>query len=174
VLGYIADDTILLFDETGFIVAYNNSTDEALFADFGKMIEITGTRGAYQGLQQVTNYTWEVVGDGLDLPEAIDLQSLESWAAADLLPLQGAIISAANLKVSAINSVQYGNVDLTLLDELTGKTIRLFWDSRITNTIGGADFLKALAVGDYVTFENAVLAWPTNGPAITIYNANQV
>src|SRR5690606_3363143 len=123
VLGYSANDTIVVFDETGFIATFHNAKDVDLIALVGKEVEILGQRGAYQGLQQITNYEFTELGAGAALPEAKDLREVESWAAVDLLPFQSGLISLSNMKVQSITANNFGNVDLVLLDEVTNKTI---------------------------------------------------
>ncbi|MBG0762784.1 hypothetical protein IY230_04070, partial [Acholeplasma laidlawii] len=45
VLGYSANDTIVVFDETGFIATFHNAKDVDLIALVGKEVEILGQRG---------------------------------------------------------------------------------------------------------------------------------
>src|SRR5690606_19824087 len=167
-----ANDTIVVFDETGFIATFHNAKDVDLFALVGKEVEILGQRGAYQGLQQVTNYEFTELGAGAALPEAKDLREVESWAAADLLPFQSGLISLSNMKVQSITANNFGNVDLVLLDEVTNKTIRFFWDSRVT-ALDDSTFIAALEVGDYVSIEGGLLGWASNNAFVTIYKASQ-
>ncbi|MBG0762783.1 hypothetical protein IY230_04065, partial [Acholeplasma laidlawii] len=52
------------------------------------------------------------------------------------------------------------------------KTIRFFWDSRVT-ALDDSTFIAALEVGDYVSIEGGLLGWASNNAFVTIYKASQ-
>lgn len=174
VLGYNAHRQISVADATGAITIYASVDDAADLALLvGKQVQIIGSRTVYSGLIQLGSP--EVTDLELDgtMPEATDLRTIALWDAESLLPFQSNLVSVANLKVKEVIANDYGNVELILEDEVTLKTIRFYWDSR-QPLVGSSDFIKALEVGDYVSFTNALLTWRSNNGAIGIHDAAQV
>ncbi len=174
VIGYNGHRQISISDATGAITVYTSVEGAAtLRLLIGKQVQIIGTRTVFSGLIQLTNtVVLDLEVDGV-ISASIDLRTIELWDAASLLPYQAGKVSVTNLKVTAVGTNDFGNVDLTLVDEVTLKTIKFFWDSR-QPLVGSADFIKALVVGDYVSFENALLTWRSNNPVLAIDDALQV
>jgi predicted extracellular nuclease len=171
VLGYVANNTVAIQDATGGISVYNNGGLADLAALIGHEVEVIGVRGAFGGLIQLTNYTFEDLGEE-DLPAAFDLQTLDEWNATTLVPYRTTRVSAANLKITAWTDANHGNIEMTLLDETTGNTLNFKWDSRVD--IAERTFLEATKLGDYVTFTGAVLGWASNNPLLTLSHGSQI
>ncbi len=174
VLGYNGHRQISIADATGAVTLYMPSVDAAaeLRLLVGKQVQVIGLRAVFNGLIQLTNpVVLDLEADGV-IPASVDLRTVELWDAASLLPYQAGKVSVTNLKVTAVGTNDFGNVDLTLEDEVTLKTIKFFWDSR-QPLVGSSDFIKGLAVGDYVSFENALLTWRSNNPVLAIDDAAQ-
>lgn len=171
VLGYVANNTVAIQDATGGISVYNGGGLADLAALIGHEVEIIGTRGAFGGLIQLTGYTFEDLGEE-DYPAAFDLQTLDEWNATTLVPYRTTRVSAANLKITAWTDANFGNIEMTLLDETTGNTLNFKWDSRVD--IAERTFLEATKLGDYVTFTGAVLGWASNNPLLTLSHGSQI
>lgn len=166
VLGYNGNNQISVADATGAITVYGTSSATILKELVGRNVEIIGAYGTYQGLVQLSG-TIEVKDlSAGTLPTPTNLSTIALWDVASLLPYQAGLVSAANLKVTAVGVNTNGNVDLTLLDELTGNTIKFFWDSK--QPLDSSTFILTLAVGDYVSFNGAVLSWKSNLPTLAI------
>ena len=173
VIGYNGYRQISIADATGAVTVYTTEVEAASLALLiGKQVEIIGTRTVFNGLVQLGSP--EVKNLELDgtVPEAKALSEVADWNAKTLLPFQANLVSASNLKVTAIGVNTYGNVDLTLYDETSANTIKFYWDAR-QPLVGLPAFIEGLKVGDYVTFENALLTWRSSNPVIAIHNANQ-
>jgi hypothetical protein len=171
VLGYIANNTIAIQDAEGGIAIFNYDGVDDLEALIGHNVELVGVRDAYNGLVQLTDYTVEDLGEAT-LPTAFDLQTILDWNAETLLPYQSTLVDLANLKITAWTDANYGNIEMTLLDETTGNTINFKWDSRVD--IPNRTFLEATKEGDYVTFSGAALGWSSNKPLLTLTDGNQI
>lgn len=173
VLGYNGHRQISVADATGAITVYDTVDNAAALALLiGKEVEIIGTKAVFNGLFQLTGPEVKDLKVDGPMPTAKDLAEVPLWDAKSLLPFQASSVSIANLKVTAVGTNDFGNIDLTLYDETSAETIKFFWDAR-QPLVGTSDFIKGLKVGDYVTFENALLTWRSNNPVIAIHNAAQ-
>jgi hypothetical protein len=170
VLGYIGNNTIAVQDATGGIALYGSDYASELAELIGQNVEIIGERDSYGGLLQISSYTYTDLGVGT-LPTAFEIQTIADWSEDNLLPYVAQVVSATNLKIIEWDDSNYGNIEMTLLDETTGNTIDFKWDSRVN--LENLSFLESTAVENYVTFNNAVLTW-SNGPLLTISNGNQI
>ena len=150
--------TYFIQDATDNIALYvGSATLKAILeANIGNEVLITGTRGAYHGLEQVNVETVAYVLDST-LPAATDLDAVDITNA-DFLPYQGEIISLTGLYVSDVYADSYGNITITAMRIADGTEIKLKWDSRVTLSTGANTAIQSVAVGDTIDI-TTVLGW---------------
>lgn len=170
-LGYVGNNMIAIQDETGAVAIYSPDLASNFSYMVGEEIELIAVTD-YYGLEQLSNViNYNVVDDEAGLPDAMDLQTVALWNEDSLEAYQSMRVSVSNLKITEWSDASYGNIEMTLLDETTGQTLEFKWDSRVD--LDNLDFLKATKVGDYVSFDGAVLGW-SNGPLLTVSDGEQI
>lgn len=152
-------NTYFVQDDSGNIAIYTNGDSDIetfLNANLGNVISVTGTRGAYHGLEQLNITDVTYVEDGtLPTPTNLDSMVLNS---ANLAEYQGQLIELTNMIVSEYSTDSYGNVVLTLTHLLNGSSIEVKWDSRVDLPTDLDTTLAGLTVGDAVDIV-APLGW---------------
>lgn len=152
-------------DDTGGIAIYTSDADLITFltTNYGKEVDIVGTRAANYGLNEIS-YTqiYSLVGDAT-MPIAVNIDSFELDATA-LAPYQGQLVELTGLAVLEIDEDKYGNISVTLYDANANEEIILKWDSRFTLTTEAAAVLDSIAVNDVIDIVNP-LAWD-GGPRL--------
>ena len=159
--------TVYIQDATGNISLFstmNSATDLLLMENLGNVVEITGTRDTYNGLNQIRVQTVVYVEDGV-LPTPTNLDHLV-MNNANLLPYQSQIIELTGMVISARAVDSNGNITLTLTNPRNGSTVSARWDSRTTLPTQLNTLLANSQVNDIVNIV-AVLSW-FNNPQITI------
>jgi len=153
--------TYFIQDATGGIAVYTSNATLLAFlkANIGKEVEVTGTRGAFNGLRQIAPTEIKLVGDAT-LPTPMNIDALELTVDA-LLPYQGQLVSITQLLVTNRTVDQYGNVTLVLSKVSEGRTFQMKWDSRTALGTAAAAVLADIAINDVLNITN-VLAWNNN------------
>jgi len=162
--------TFFIQDATGNVAVYipNNAAMIQFLADnLGNVIEVVGTRGAYNGLNQIIVATIDdmMFVEAGTLPTPTNLDDMEI-SSDNFLSYQGQLIELTGMKVAAKSADSYGNVNMTLTNLRNGTSVAVRWDSRTALPTELADTLAAIAVDDIINI-TSVLAW-FNGPQIYI------
>ncbi|VEU83047.1 immunoglobulin-like domain-containing protein [Acholeplasma hippikon] len=176
VLGYNGNRQISIVDASGAVTVYETAANaELINALNGKVVEFIGSRTVFNDLVQLTNVEFKEVADATPIvPTAADLLTYAKWDAKTLMPLQSGVVSVANLKVTEIVANTFGNVELVLVDVVTERTIKFFWDSRQPLAKEVSDFLLAVKVGDWLSFNSALLTWRNSTPQLAVTKVGQV
>lgn len=157
------NQTYFIQDATGGLSIYvRNATTEVvdqLNGAIGKEIEVIGSRGAYNGLEQLVP-VYVVVGDTQDLPQS-EVIPADFADAEALLPLQSKLVSIKNVKVSAYEKDQYDNISFNLTTP-NDKVIEFRWDSRVSIPADLKTKLEAVKDGDVYDIDNLILTWFNN------------
>lgn len=149
--------------DAGIAIFTNNTTLKAtLTANIGKLVEVIGARGLFNGLRQLTSVTDIKAVSGTVEIATVNIDSVE-WTNDALLPYQGRLVTLTDLRVKTmIEPNKTGNVILERI--IDGKTITL----RLANTGNISGDVKtafdALKVGDIISV-TAPLAWFQSNPA---------
>ncbi len=155
--------TFFVQDATGGIAIYTSNADFIAFltTNYGKEVDLVGTRAAYNGLNQISNVIINTLVGDATMPTAVnvDAAGLESEAIA---MYQGQLVELTGLAVTAVNTDNYGNVTLTLYDANSNMSVTMKWDSRVTLSTAAAATLADIAVNDVIDVVTP-LAW-NNGP----------
>lgn len=174
--GYVTlnvDGNNFLFqDNTGaldiFLGSGASAEKDAVLAAYlgGYAIEIQATRGAFRGLEQVSNVQFVNVipTPGFNFPTAVDVTSIDVTA---LEAYSAQLVEFKGLEVVSLAYDQYGNLDL----EVTNGTATFFirWDSRTGDPVG---LPTELVAGDVI---NVVAgAYWSNGLRLRIASADAV
>lgn len=159
VTGIYSHNTFFISDKTGSIAVF--SFDYTPQVTIGDRIEISGSRGAFNGLQQLTDVTVEILESGLDLPlDAVDLATADFDK---LEEVQGRNLLIEGFTISEIETDRHGNITFTLtLDE---RAINFRYDSRAAGGEAFEAMMEDIEDGDVVTITGAVLGW-FNGPQV--------
>ncbi|MFA7417278.1 MAG: InlB B-repeat-containing protein [Acholeplasma sp.] len=169
VVGFTANNTLVLHDDTGAIALFiSGDFRDQLIDAIGDVVTITGTRTAYNGLQQIGSVTAvETSTDAIDTL-TVDITSL-NWDTETLMPHQNKLVSITGAEVTAVSTDSNGNISATF--KVGEKTINMRWDSRVDIT--GQNVLAFMVVGDIVDIVNAPLGW-NNNPQLGYYVADQI
>ncbi|MBU1092857.1 MAG: lamin tail domain-containing protein, partial [Firmicutes bacterium] len=155
--------TFFVQDATGGIAIYTSNADFIAFltANYGKEVDLVGTRAAYNGLNQISNVVINTLVGDATMPTAVnvDAAGLDSITIA---PYQGQLVELTGLAVTAVNTDSYGNVTIKLYDANSDNEVTMKWDSRVTLSTEAAALLATIAVNDVIDVVNP-LAW-NNGP----------
>lgn len=174
VQGYVTvnvdGNNFLLQDETGgldlFLGTGASELKDAVLAAAlsGELVEIIGERGAFRGLEQLSNLTSVTVVPEPEVafPVIVDVTSLEQ-----LSGLVGQLVRLRNLEVVSLATDNFGNLDITA--KLGTETVVVRWDSR-TGTPAG--FPTELVAGDIVNIVAGV--YFSNNPLLRIDSADDV
>lgn len=155
--------TYFVQDATGGIAIYSGWApfQQFLADNYGKEVIILGERAVHNGLIQLSNIEeYELVGDGV-LPAAVDINDLGLDPVA-LAEYQGQLVSVEGLIAVDVVADSYGNVTITLLDPISGKTMTMKWDSRTSLNETQNTLINGIEVGDVLDI-TAPLAW-NQGP----------
>lgn len=154
------NQTYFIQDATGGLSIYvRDATTEVvdqLNGAIGKEIEVIGSRGAHNGLQQLVP-VYVVVGEKQDLPQS-EVIPADFADSAALLPLQSKIVAIKNVKVSNYATDKYNNISFTLTTP-SEKTIGFKWDSRLDLPADLKTKLEAVKDGDAFDIDNLILTW---------------
>jgi len=155
-------NTYFIQDATGNIALYTSDDDALalLEANVGNVVNVVGSRGAYNGLNQLRVETVTYVSDDT-VPAAtnIDAMTLDT---AGLAAYQGQLVELTNMVIIDLYEDKYGNLEFTFERLSDGETIEMKWDSRFDLPSALETEVMALEIGDKVSF-TTVLAW-NNGP----------
>jgi len=173
VQGYVTmnidGNNFLLQDETGALDLYMpGDSDEktAILAALvsGELVEVVGTRGAYNGLQQLSSIQSVTVVPEPEVafPIIVDVTSLDQ-----LSGLIAQLVRFRNLEVVSIATDTYGNLDITA--KLGTETVVIRWDSRTETPSGLPTELEA---GDMINVVAGV-SW-SNSARLRIDSADDV
>jgi len=173
VQGYVTmnvdGNNFLLQDETGALDLYMpGDSDEktAILAALasGELVEVVGERGAYRGLEQLSNITSvSVVPEPeIEFPIIVDVTALS-----ELEGLVAQLVRFRNLEVVSITYDSYGNLDITTT--MGSETVEIRWDSRTGDPVG---FPTELEAGDIINVVAGV--YYSNSPRLRIDSADDV
>lgn len=152
-------NTFYISDGTGSIAVFSSThTGEVAVGD---LIEISGERGAFRGLQQLTNVEVEILENNVDLP--LELVALADADFDDLLPLQNRNLLIEGFTIDGITTDNFGNILFTLT--LGENTINFRYDSRVAGGDAFEAMMEDIEDGDVVTITGAVLGW-FDGPQV--------
>ena len=142
----IDGNNFLLQDDTGAVDIYLGSgasaEKDAILAAYlgGYAIEIQAKRGAYNGLEQVSNVAFVniISVPGFDFPTPVDVTAMD---VTDLSAYTAQLVEFKELEVVSIAYDNYGNLDI----EVTNGTATFFirWDSRTGDPVGLPTELEA-------------------------------
>ena len=168
----IDNANFLISDGTGALDIYVGSGDSdvktallAALAD-GTAVELVATRGAYNGLEQLSNVESVnvVASPSFDFPEATDVTAM---AIADLENYKAELVFFSGLEVVSLAYDQYGNLDIEVTNGTDTFTIR--WDSRTGDPEG---YPTTLQTGDKIDV-TAGVSW-SNSLRLRIDSADDV
>ena len=173
VQGYVTmnvdGSNFLLQDETGALDLYMpGDSDEktAILAALasGELVEVVGERGAFRGLEQLSNITSvSVVPEPeIEFPVIVDVTALS-----ELEGLVAQLVRFRNLEVVSIAYDTYGNLDITAT--MGSETVEIRWDSRTGDPAG---FPTELEAGDIINVVAGV--YYSNSPRLRIDSADDV
>jgi uncharacterized protein YdeI (BOF family) len=173
VQGYVTlnvdGSNFLLQDETGAIDLYLSGSSELKDAILdavlsGDVIEVVGKRGAFRGLEQLSNLTSvSVVPESeIDFPVIADVTKLDQ-----LTGLVSQLVRLRNLEVVSIGYDNFGNLDITAL--LGTETVVIRWDSRTKDPAG---LPTELVAGDIINVVAGV--YFSNSPQLRIDSESDV
>ncbi len=165
--------TFFIQDATGGMAIYTSSATFIAFLteNYGKEVDIVGTRAAYNGLNQISSVVINsLVGDAT-MPTAVNVDAAGLDSAA-LLEYQGQLVEFTGLAVTARVTDSYGNVTITLYDASSNKQVTMKWDSRVALSTEAAALLATIAVNDVVDVITP-LAW-SNGPYLYFTSSTAV
>jgi hypothetical protein len=163
-------NTYFIQDATGGIAVYIAASapmELIIQGAYGKEIEIIGTRAVFGSLRQIAPTEIKVIGTAT-MPTPVDVDAIP-LNATDMLPYQGQLISMTKMLVTAKAVDSYGNITLTLKQVLTGSTIQMKWDSRVTLNTAASTLLNGIVVGNAFDLTNP-LAW-TSVPYLYFTNS---
>ncbi|MCF7931615.1 MAG: lamin tail domain-containing protein [Acholeplasmataceae bacterium] len=148
--------TFTIQDETGALAIYTSNTDmiAALVAALGSEIDLTATRGAYKGLEQLSPVSFDVVG-AADMPAAVSLDDV-AFTNETLLPFQAMLVSATALEVVSNTTDTYGNI-VVIVKNAADEQLEIRWDSRYEGV--DTSSIDALIAGDLINLVSAPLGW---------------
>ncbi|MFA5560196.1 MAG: immunoglobulin-like domain-containing protein [Acholeplasmataceae bacterium] len=175
IVGFSANNTVVLHDETGAIAIFIGGATSSDIADLikgaiGQVVILEGSRTSYGGLEQIQNIVDVVITTEQAHIEKVDITEL-AWTAEVLLPHQSKLVSIVDGTVTNVSIDQYNNVAVTIT--LGEKSIVIRWDSRVALT-GGVNVLATAVVGDIINVIDAPLGWTSNNPQIGYYVSGQV
>ncbi len=150
-------NTFQLQDSTGAIAVYSpDFTDEV---NVGDEIRITGERGAFNGLLQISNVeSVEVLNTGQSLPQVVDITEQNWMSSTVMLPFQSHRVAIDALMVDTV-STPSNAIQVTLVDPFnTDRTIALRLDTRLDDTDAEA-MMNDLSVGDVIDISDAIVGW---------------
>lgn len=160
-------NTYFIQDATGNIALYTDGqvpVEEILNSNLGNVIQVIGTRAAYNGLEQVKVTEVMFVSEST-VPAPTNLDSME-LTSANLAAYQGQLIELTNMVVSEVAVDTYGNISLVLTHLTNGTTLNVKWDSRVALPTELNDVLSGLEVGDSINIVST-LGW-SNGPLLYV------
>ena len=152
-------NTYFFQDATDNIALYTdgNATIEKLLEDnIGNVVIITGTRDAYNGLDQIRVQTVEFKEEST-VPTPTNLDSLE-LTSANLEDHESELVELTKMIVIEVSSDSYGNIYMTLKHLTNGTTIDVKWDSRVTLPTELNTAIQSVSEGDAINI-TTVLAW---------------
>ena len=131
----------------------------------GLVVELRAKRGAYGGLEQLSDVEYMVVVDETEIsrPVAYNLQSTS-----ELESLKARMVLLESVEVQSTSTDSYGNLDIVVLMGTSELTVR--WDSRTTDPAG---LPTELVAGDVVSIMTG-LSWGSSGARLRIDSANDV
>jgi uncharacterized protein YdeI (BOF family) len=172
--GYVTvnvdGNNFLLQDETGAIdlflgTAASAFKDAVLAASLsGDLIEVVGTRGAFRGLEQLSNLTSVTV---VPVPEVAFPIIVDVTSLAQLQSVVGQLVRLRNLEVVSIAYDSFNNLDITA--KLGTETVVIRWDARTGAPSGLPTELEA---GDIINVVAGVFF--SNNPLLRIDSADDV
>lgn len=159
VTAIYSHNTFFISDTTGSIAVF--SPDDTATVSIGDLIGISGVRGEFNGLQQITDVTLQVLESGVDLPlEAIALADADFE---NLEALQGRNLFIEGFTISKIETDRFGNIAFTLT--LGENSIDFRYDSRAAGGEAFEEMMELIEDGDVVTITGVVLGW-FRGPQV--------
>ena len=170
VTGVAGNNAVAIQDDTAAITIFSGDTFEDLVALIGKEVKLTAAKGINNGLHQLVNVEEFVEIGEADLPQVLDLQTLDAWGSA-LAPHQSKLVTAKKLLVTDLSTSGSNNTTVTLRDEENNLTINAFIAAVFKDALAD-DYASALKVGYYVNVES-VLAW-FNNPQFAITKPGQM
>ncbi len=170
VTAQVDNRSFMIQDATGALAIYTSNEEliAALTAALGKEVDMVATRGDYNGLEQLSPISIEVLGDA-PLPAARSITNVP-FTAEDLLPFQAMLVSAEGLEVVSTATDQYNNIIL-MLKNANEEEIELRFDSRV---VADTSFIETLVAGDLVNIVGAPLSWAYNAPRLYFTDFSQV
>lgn len=172
ITGASGNGQVTIQDATAAFAVYNFDLFEDLTNMLGKKVRVSGVVDIFNGLYQLKDIEYEVIGDGT-LPAVVDIQTFESWGN-DLIAVQSQLVTADHLRIKSIsNPLAPGDnqVEFVFVDDVTGFEIKAFIHKNQAPLFAN-DPLAQAKVGDYVKVE-AHLGW-RNGPQLGIVKPGQI
>jgi hypothetical protein len=166
-------NTYFIEDATGFIALYSDGStviESFLNDNLGNVIQITGTRASYHGLNQIAVQEFEFISES-EVPAPINLDALE-LTEENLAEYQGALIELTDMIVSSVDVDSYGNIVLILTHLYNGTTVEVKWDSRVSLPTELNTALQSVDVGDAIDIV-ANLGW-YDAPRILITTTSMI
>jgi len=157
--------TYMIQDATGGVAVYTGDATILAFlaSNYGKEIEVIGSRTAYSGLVEIAPTEATLVGDGvLPTPANLDAVTLD---ATNLLAYQGQLAEVTNMLVTDVYADSYGNITLTLTRVSDGTYVKMKWDSRVTLSTEANALISGVVLGDIVNVQT-VLGWASSNPML--------
>ena len=155
VIGMANHNTFYVSDGTDAIAVYDGPKDYIGTLAIGDVVEITGKRGAFRGLNQIIPTALTVVED-LELPLPTDIDGDTVDLTANLAGHQGRYFTFTNVVISAVTEDNFGNLTFTFtIGELT---FPVRYDSRLVGSEDAATHLKTFTEGATVDLR-LLLGW---------------
>ena len=162
VIGTDSFRTFYIADATGAIAVFDIARDFIVDLEIGDLVSLSGIRGEFNGLLQITSPTLEVLESGVDLP--LEAALLNDADFNDLLPLQARQINLTGFTIDDIEYDRFNNITFTLTNG--DNTINFRFDSRATLGESFELAMDDIENGMTVNITGALLAW-FNGPQLT-------
>ncbi|QWB96100.1 hypothetical protein KHQ89_01230 [Mycoplasmatota bacterium] len=176
VLGQSGNGLVAIQDETDGVGIYDFNYVDELRGLVGHKVQVTGEVSPYSGLFELANVSSLEDLGASTLPTPVDLSTIATWDAENLISTQMQLVTLNNVLVTVVDSYVstssgYEAILLTVKDVTLDQELNFRYEDRVS--IGDTTFLEAVEEGDYVTFTGAVMSW-YNDPQLAITNVDQI
>jgi uncharacterized protein YdeI (BOF family) len=161
--------SFLIQDSTSGLGIFSYDFADMLSGAVGKEVDMIATRGAYNGLEQLSPIEVTVLDDA-SMPAARSITNVP-FTATDLLPYQAQLVSAEGLQVVETSVDNWGNIIVVFMNEAQ-EEIEMRWDSRVEGT--DTSSIEALEAGDFVNLVGAPLSWRYDEPYLYYSDPSQI
>ncbi|MBN2877550.1 MAG: lamin tail domain-containing protein [Bacilli bacterium] len=139
----------------------------------GIEIEVVGYVATYNGLMELSNFTYTVLNETPALPDTVDITNME-LTSDGLYDYMGQLVTLVGFSLSSAVTATSGNLYITLVNaEDPSITIPMTIYSDNPDYAAILAKLQGFATTDVLIFDGAILSW-YNHPEIMVSNASQI